>query len=190
MARRSRTWPFSIIAHGVFMESDKPDIMERVRRDLKRGDHWLARQRLESHLSTCGYDPEILAKLGDIALAMHDGFSAGRFYLASSAVGEQVDSAIAVFVNHLARQPNQVASQLPEAVRRATLAQVPEEAAQRLHSAGLDAALEKLRTEGKRRAFQPSCPRPVLIIVVLAFAFAVTCCLAGLWTIGGWMFGG
>jgi len=171
------------------MNSNKPTILERVQADLERGDHWLARQRLESHLSTQGYDPDILSKLGEIALAMHDGFSAGRFYMASSAVGDHVDAAIAVFVTHLAHKPDQIASQLPLVVRAANQDQIPEEGLRRMRNAGLDVALEKLNRKAARRAFPYRYPRLVVVLVVFALLFTMTAVGVGVWTIGGWVLG-
>lgn len=115
--------------------------VERANRDIADGNHWLARQRLESHLSSSGYDAGQLARLGEIAYAMHDAFNAGRFWLTSTAEGLQVDEAIAVFMRHNRNDAKTVATSLSRAARLANIDSYPPIVQARLRRLGLDAAV-------------------------------------------------
>ena len=116
-------------------------VIERANQDIAEGNHWLARQRLESHLLSVGYDPQLLTKLGEIASAMHDAFNAGRFWLTSTAEGAQVEEAVAVFIGHVGNDPMQIAVSLPRAVRLPALSSYPPIVQVRLRRLGLDEAV-------------------------------------------------
>lgn len=163
--------------------------MARVRADVERGDHWLARQRLASRLATCGYDAELLAELGDISLAMHDAFSAGRFYLCSNAEGPQVDAAVAAFVEQLRRDPHQVVSQLPGAVRKLSVDQLSLAGARRVRDLNLAAVLTNF-DEARRKSFQyPKTPIWVVSVAVVGGFLGIIGLVAGFLTISSWLFG-
>lgn len=150
--------------------------IDRANRDIDEGNHWLARQRLESHLSTAGYDPELLAKLGEIASAMHDAFNAGRFWLTATAEGAHVDAAIAVFMAHAGSDPKQVAAELHRATRLSTLDSYPPVVQARLQRLGLDMAVV---------ASSPSTPRAktrmpwgTRVVVIVIAGIVLFCCIS------------
>ena len=149
------------------MNSNKPDLLDRVRADLDRGDHWLARQRLESHLSTVGYDAEILSKLGDIASAMHDGFAAGRYYLTSASEGPNVDTAVATLVRHLRSDPKHIAAQLPHVIRTVNPDRFPEAAVRRIRDLNLQAAIKKTQRGDPSKKSHEQGGRVGMVVAVL-----------------------
>jgi Family of unknown function (DUF6584) len=112
--------------------------IEKAKEDVKRGDHWLARQRLDSYLQTTGYDMDVVAELGRISLEMHNAFDAGRYWLTSAETGEDIDGAINLFLRHAGKDRVQAVKHLPKAVRLETLASYPKVAQDRLRTLGLD----------------------------------------------------
>jgi hypothetical protein len=128
--------------------SKRRDIFERVDHDIDRGDFALARTRLESYLNRCGYDPDLLARLGRIASDMHDPANAGRFWLTSNATGEAVETAIAEFIRRCGGQPEEIALRLPRAARLPRIDEYPSLVRERLQKQGL---VEKVIWAGKRR---------------------------------------
>lgn len=164
--------------------------VERANQDIAEGNHWLARQRLESHLLAVGYDPELLVKLGEIASAMHDAFNAGRFWLTSTAEGAHVEEAVAVFIEHVGSDAKQIAASLPRAVRLPDLASYPPIVQTRLRRLGLDAAViaSSPSTPAAKERLSWSVRALVLVAAIgILFSF-ITLCI-GAWTIVDWLWG-
>ncbi len=166
-------------------------VHERVRRDLERGDHWLARQRLASFLSTKGYDPDVLVQLGKISYEMHDAYEAGRMWLTSTACGEEAERAIGVFVARARSGPRQVALQLPRAARLADLDAYPPIVQERLTRLGLQGLVLNVDEHGKVLiptigwwGWVPSC-----VFLALALCFVGSCCVGAV-RIFSWVTGG
>lgn len=126
-------------------------IHDRVRADINRGDYALARERLASHVNAKGYDAELLAKLGEISFEMHDHFSAGKFWLTSSAEGPDVELAIQTFVSRCGHDPHQIVSQLPRFARLKSMDGYPASATSRLERLKLCGPLLKITAAGVRR---------------------------------------
>ncbi|RJP36795.1 MAG: hypothetical protein C4547_06635 [Phycisphaerales bacterium] len=161
--------------------------LDRVKTDIERGDFGMARIRLMSYLDTQGYDPEVLNRLGQLCLDMHDPFEAGRFWLASSARGEDVDAAISVFLDRVGGGPWHVVSQLPRGVRLASLESYPDAAADRLRQFGLQ---EAILLGGKGVRTKPPSGGTTRSGTVAGIAFvtvglAIFC--AGLWSTASWL---
>ena len=161
--------------------------LQRAENDLKRGEHWLARCRIESYLQTKGYDAELLTKAGRIALEMHDKYNAGRLWLTSNAEGEDVEEAMAVFLKHAGTDPVQVLCQLPRVARRAPLDSYPPVVQDRLRRFGLDGALlASVFPTGRGQSPTTWGERVLLLILAaVAMAFVVSCCV-GVHTIMSW----
>ncbi len=149
--------------------------LERAEQDIERGDYGLARQRLTSYLSTRGYDPDVMARIGRISHDMHDMFQAGRFWLLSSAEGDAVDENVARFVRHAGSEPRAVVSQLPRAARLSRLEDYPAVVQERLRRHGLDeaiviaarAAAQGGRTSWGERALLIGCLATVVLVVIV-----------------------
>jgi hypothetical protein len=75
--------------------------LDRVERDIARGDLGSARRRLASFIGSAPYDPETLARVGDLCALMQDPLQAGRFWFLSSREGAEVESAIESFAASL-----------------------------------------------------------------------------------------
>ena len=115
--------------------------LQRADQDLECGDYGLARQRLTSYLSTEGYDPHVMAQIGQISCDMHDMFQAGRFWLLSSAAGEVTEDAISRFIRDAGSEPRAIVGQLPRAARLCSLEDYPDLVQERLRRFGLDEAI-------------------------------------------------
>ncbi len=157
-------------------------ILQLARQDVERGDHWLARQRLASHLSTCGYDPEVLSELGQICLAMHDANAAGKYWLASPVSGAKVDDAVQTFVSHAGTSPAQIASALPPAVRRAAIDALPDAARQRIAALGLENAILEARRRKSARLDVSNARNSNRVGIVL-FVIVVAMFVTGVFTV-------
>lgn len=163
-------------------------VIERADRDIVEGNHWLARQRLESHLLSVGYDPELLAKLGEIASAMHDAFNAGRFWLTSTAEGPRVDEAVAMFMTHCGNDSKTIATSLLHATRLSTLDSYPPVVQSRLRHLGLDVAIvaspSPTPLEKKRRKLWVTL---IGIGIMTVFLFCCFSCVVGARQIISWL---
>ena len=161
--------------------------IERAEDDLQQGDYGLARQRLTSYLSNQGYNADVLARIGRISYDMHDLFQAGRYWLLSSAEGDEVEDAVAQFVRNAGRDSRAVAGQLPRAARLSRLEDYPEVVQQRLRRLNLVEAVVIPASEGTgdrttwpERAQLAGC---LLVVVALGAIF-----LIGLGTVVHWLF--
>jgi hypothetical protein len=115
--------------------------LDRADQDIERGDYGLARQRLTSYLSTEGYKPDVMARIGQISYDMHDMFQAGRFWLLSSAAGDGVDDAVARFIHDAGSESRAIVGQLPRVARLCSLEDYPDLVQERLRRFGLDEAI-------------------------------------------------
>lgn len=166
------------------------DLSERIDRDLANGNHWLARQRIESYLATKGYDADLLARAGRIAHDMHDDYNAGRLWLMSNATGPEVDRAIDVFMQYVGKNLQQAAWQLPRAARLVAKHDLPARVRQRLERLELEDPVAKARA-GSGIDYPPSTwGTHVLTAIWLALGlFAGLCLVVGFSTIIGWLTG-
>jgi hypothetical protein len=166
------------------------DAVTRAEDDLRRGDYALARQRLESYLSTKGYDPELLARIGQISFDMHDLFNAGRHWLLSTAAGEVVDRAIAEFMRRTNHDPKQAAEQLHRSARLPDVAAYPPIVQSRLHDLKMAAAIVRACRENKP-AESPLTwrGRLVILFIIAVTATAIIFCCVGLIASVRWLFG-
>jgi hypothetical protein len=155
--------------------------IERAKMDLERDDFGAARRRLASCLHTRGYDTPLLEELGRISHNMRDPYQAGRYWLASSAVGEEVERAIRAFAQHLGRDPQHMFSQLPPAVRLTPFEKLHPAAQERLRGLGLEPVF------GARSPARPPVKEPGRLIHAVLFAgliFLLIALIVGLITIG------
>jgi len=123
-----------------------------MERDLAKGDYGSARRRLESRLSSQGYDPQLLERLGRICLDMRDPFNAGRYWLTANCSGRDVGKAVRQFVEHAGPNPEHVVSRLPNAVRRERLQDYPARVQERLRVLGLSESIPLRRPRNAERA--------------------------------------
>jgi len=163
--------------------------LERAERDIERGDYGLARLRLVSYLSTQGYDPDLLARLGRIAYDMHDPFAAGMYWLTSTAEGPEVEEAIAAFRRRSGHTPTQIVSQLPRMLRMAGIHAYPKIVQDRLFRLGLDEAI--LFTPGPPRDAPVAKwkERGCLAVALLVLVAGITVFIVGLGVVSIWLFG-
>jgi hypothetical protein len=166
-------------------------VHERVQRDLERGDHWLARQRLSSFLSAKGYDPDVLVRLGQISYEMHDAYEAGRMWLTSPPEGAHVEGAIRTFVARARHDPRQVALQLPRAARLPRLDDYPPVVQERLARLGLQELVLHVREHGQTVGSNVGWRGWICngVILLLALFFLGSCCV-GAEQIFSWVTGG
>jgi hypothetical protein len=152
--------------------------IDRAIKDVERGQHWMARQRLRSYLTTNGYDPKLLALMGRISHEMHDEFDAGRMWLLSSQTGPEVDQAIETFMRQAGNTPKQIAGNLPKVVRLAVVEQYPEMIRERIHRYTLHEAI-CLRPAEKNEARElgkvVELLLALLFLVVLILGIAIFC---------------
>ena len=123
-------------------------------------DRARSRRRLLDFLRNDGYDAAVLNRLGRVLFDMRDGHGAGRFWLCSDAVGDEVEAAVATFLRFGGRRRERLGKVLPKFARLSSLADYPEPARRRL--AGLGLAEHVLRAT-KKTAFagklSPPAPR-------------------------------
>lgn len=164
--------------------------IERAKQDVEAGRHWLARQRLRSYLITNGYDADVLATIGQISQDMHDEFDAGRMWLLSSATGPEVDAAMETFVSRAGKEPNQIASQLPRAVRLKMIEDYPELARTRIEKFGLASAIAyEPRIGNEHRPFGWIGRTVITTIVIVGLVTGIVVFVAGLYSLEQWIFG-
>ena len=164
--------------------------IERAEQDVERGDYGLARVRLAGYLNSKGYDAEILDRLGRISYEMHDPSEAGRYWLASTAEGPQVEGAVAAFVGRTGSDARVTVSKLPRAVREAPMSALPPIAKDRLRDLGLDEVLSQWGTLERRphRSSGWRCWLGVALILLLVAVGIVVLCV-GIGTILSWISG-
>ncbi len=163
--------------------------IERANEDIERGDYGMARVRLASYLSSKGYDSELLKRLGEISFEMHDLAQAGRYWLASSAEGEQVEEAVASFVRYSGGDSRAAVCQLPRVVREAPMSVLPERARERLRRLGLEDILSSWNpAEAQRSAGDVGWRVKALVLLSLVgFVGLLGVALVGGWTIMHWL---
>lgn len=164
-------------------------VQERIEKDIARGDFGLARERLLSHLHSKGYDPELLAQLGELCFEMHDLAAAGKYWLASSASGVEVDAAIELFVRRCGGIPEHTAAQLPRFIRLKSLNDYPASVRERLERVGLLEAIQvRARLDKPRsRTMMKSTEWIVMIIAIIVIGCAAVSCIIGVGQIGNWI---
>lgn len=175
------------------MAAHDPPAIERAEADYQAGDYGMARQRLASLLASRGYSNDLLIRLGEISWAMHDHEEAGRYWIASTAQGDEVEQAIAAFIAFHGPDPRQLVAQLPAAVRLKDPYGYPEAARRRLESLGL---MDEILTCAKARAARTQKKKRELVsrltclIVAFVIVFLLTCIVLGVGVIFRWLFGG
>lgn len=162
--------------------------LERAEADILAGNYGLARMRLESYVSSKGYDAALLSRIGQICYDMHDLFNAGRMWVVSPAQGEQVDRAIDFFLKAAHHDPRQAAGQLLPAARRPSLDDYPPKVRERLRQLGLAEAVteghrHKISITARKRAFRD---RVAVVIFMAVVIVCVGSCIVGLKTIVSW----
>ena len=171
---------------------NSPSALDRARRDVENGDHWRARQRLDSYLDSKGYDPDLLRELGEIAYAMHDAFNAGRYWLLSSVEGEHVERAIEVFVSAGGKRPEQLAAQLPRRTRLPSIDGYAPQAQSRIERYKLGPAIVRAANLAAGRSASEKGSRIAKLIPLAIVAVLLLCCascITGAVVIGRWMLG-
>lgn len=166
------------------------DVRERAKLDLENGDHWLARTRLKSLLTTNGYDPELLKEIGQISYDMYDAFDAGRMWLLSTAEGKQVDDAIEKFIKHSGPKICRCVNQLPNSIRLTTIDQYPATVQDRIKSLKLEQFIPSTYKKKQYDEGKMSWKEKVVIgAFIIAVFFACGCTLVGCYQIEKWIFG-
>ena len=173
--------------------AEKPvSALARAVADVERGEYGLARRRLYSYARTKGYGADVLAQIGQICHDMHDPQEAGRFWLTSSASGEHVDRAVALFCKQAGKDPDAIVGQLPRFCRLESIQAYPPVVQERLRAHGLADALERAAVrESKLRRQARSTSWGDRIAVALAFmalAFFVTGVVVGVQRLVTWLF--
>ena len=164
--------------------------LERAKSDLQAGNYGLARQRLESYVGAKGYDPELMARIGQLCFDMHDPFNAGRMWIVSAAQGEHVERAIDAFMSVSGRDCRQAAFMILSAARLPAISDYPIGVQGRLRNRGLDVAIVnacrcKKAAAPNQRTFVKRIAGVVFVAVLLAF---VGSCIVGVKTIFSWAF--
>ena len=173
--------------------AEKPvSALARAVADVERGEYGLARRRLYPYARTKGYDADVLARIGQICHDMHDPQEAGRFWLMSSASGEHVDRAVALFCKQAGKDPNAIVGQLTRFCRLESIQAYPRVVQERLRAHGLADALERAAVrESKLRRQARSTSWGDRIGVALAFmalAFFLTGFVVGVQRLLTWLF--
>jgi hypothetical protein len=158
---------------------------------MERGDYGMARVRLASYLNSKGYGADVLQRLGQISIEMHDVSEAGRYWIASTAQGERVEQAVETFIRQAGSNPDSVVPRLPRAVREAPTTALPAIAKERLRRHGLEEALSKwspaARESGARELGRVA-KTIVGLVALLLFGLAIAIACIGCWTVGRWVF--
>lgn len=164
--------------------------LKRAEEDVERGDHRLAIQGLESYLVAKGYRPEVQKRLGQIAHKMHDGYRAGRWWLTSTATGEEVEQAIAIFMSHAGGDVQDALKQVPASARLSSISDYPEIVQERLQRFGLYEHLaDKGWPPGPRKASAWTAWLQIAIACAVLF-FVVASCSVGAVQIFRWILRG
>jgi|GEM_PF-3441386 len=165
--------------------------LERAEEDVARGEYWLARRRLESYLQTKGYDPQVLARLGEISHEMKDTYAAGRAWLLSTATGEHVEAAIETFVKHAGAGPEEIAACLYRSAWPADITACDAIVQARLERFGLKEAIVRGPKKKGDKEGKLSWTERFLILALIAFVlFCFASCAVGATRIFSWLFGG
>jgi len=160
--------------------------LERAEQDALNGDFALARQRMETYLNTKGYNADLLERLGDISMRMHDPYSAGRYWLTSSAPDEKVNEALDVFLSRAGVCDKQIVKHLPLVIRGMEFNQFPGAAQERLLRLGLGDALpvpSRPRSSNVRYKAGPVGK----LIAIAVLLFTIGSCSIGVKQIVSWM---
>lgn len=167
--------------------------IERAEHDLSQGDVGLARVRLASFLSTNGYDPAILVRLGDLSHRMQDLREAGRYWLLSSAEGEHVEQAVTLHCASCGNNAHQIICGLPRVCLLDATEDYPDAARRRIAQRGLADEIRRLVAQRRVK------PRPdrmsfagrlLTFALFLILAFVVICTCVGVVRVISWLWGG
>lgn len=165
--------------------------LERAEEDVARGEYWLARRRLESYLQSKGYEPKILARLGEISYEMKDSYAAGRAWLLSIAEGEHVEAAIETFVKHAGGDAEQITSALYRCAWPTDMTACDAIVQARIERFGLKKAMVRGPKRKKNQGGGIRWYEAILLIAVIVFVmFCLGSCAVGATQIISWMFGG
>lgn len=164
-------------------------ILQRVERDVESGDLGLARQRLAAHLNSAGYDAELLAKLGELSHQMHDRFTAGKYWLLSSAEGEQVETAVREYARRCANSPAQMLKELPRRMFPKSLEEMPDCARTRVAQYFMeDLLVIAMQSPQKAGSYRSTFMERLSLLGMLCFfLFIAICACAGLGQVGRWI---
>jgi hypothetical protein len=166
--------------------------INRADQDIEHGDYGMARIRLASYLNTKGYDPALLDRLGQLSYDMRDPVQAGRYWLASNAQGEHIESAIKAFLRHTGSNAHSIAAQLPPPVRYVPPDSLPSVARERVRRFGLEETLQRISRVPREPRGAPSDRAANAIgwaVVLLVVLPGVTFLIVGVITVFGWLFG-
>ena len=165
--------------------------IQRAKQDEAAGDLGMARARLCGYLNSKGYDADLLAEIGRLSFDIQDLYHAGRYWLTSSAVGPDVDRAIAHFLGSTSRKPQYVVAELPRVCRFSELSGYSPPVQERLRKLGLDCAIlwrpRRPSTGSPMRRWFTIPLWVVLIVAVLLGILSAALQLAE--RIGNWVFG-
>ncbi len=164
----------------------REEAVARARADIEHGDLGKARRRLKTTLRNLGYDPELISLLGKISHDMRDPFEAGRYWLCSTAEGEEVERDIATFVAQAGGKPESVRSQLPRALRLGSLDKYPPGVQERLRRLQLtDAVVRSTVRVIELPSVEDTRSIRILFGVVLSaiILWCVASCVAGTYAI-------
>lgn len=168
------------------------DGLQRAVRDILAGELGLARQRLESYVTTRGYHPDIMGRLGQVCFDMKDRFNAGRHWMLSSAQGQDVDDAIEFFMRSTGRIPEQAINSFSRRARLPGAELYPPVVQERLRRYQLDSKIARVyefRNPPKRMAIRSAFGKKVVKWLILSFVlFGLTSCVVGARTILKWAF--
>jgi hypothetical protein len=123
-------------------------------------------------------------------MRMDDRYSAGRFWITSSASGESVEAAIQYFVNFAGGDPKLVVGHLPPRLRLPRLENYSESVRERLNSLGLAEAI-LLDQNDEEDPPESSWGHKLVGVLLLSFLLLMisSCCLGFIdivrWTLVG-----
>lgn len=163
--------------------------LEQADSDISHGDLGSARRRLESLLNTLGYEPELMARIGQICFKMQDPYFAGQMWLLSGAEGDDVERAVDHFVCRAGPDPANVAHNLPAVVHRVCILTYPPPARVRIDRLHLEPAIARARRECASWRQPGSFAGKLMIGTFIALAIlAIVCCMIGAVTVVSWLF--
>ncbi len=105
-----------------------PAVLEKARQDRADGHLWKARQRLESFISSSGYDRWVLELLGEVCHEMGDYPAAGRYWFFVELKNPQQHESVTLFLALASKHPSTIGQRWPAKLREVRPERLPVDA--------------------------------------------------------------
>jgi hypothetical protein len=157
------------------------EILSRVRREMKAGRAWRAKEILAGNVSSGRIEPQLLEEYGRLLNHLGDRVEAGKYLFLSGTRSEAYADAIALFrKRHAGRRGADLAAQLPAAVRRLGWEALPAVVRDELVARGVESYALRARASERIEPAQRWRDRLVMAAVFAVFVIAMVAMVLGL----------